>query len=106
MPPQALKTAFERLRWHNAPSFAAWQRQVADVRVQGFAVDDGNYINGVHIVASPILGADGEFRHAIVALCIREGWSSADLLQLANTVRDSALQVAEGLQLSVKSKLK
>lgn len=103
LPPRALKAQFERLRWHRAPSFEDWQQQVAAVREQGYAIDDGNYIRGVYIVAAPILGPEGEFRHAIVALCIREGWSEDSLRELAQTVRASALQVAEGLRLSVKA---
>jgi DNA-binding IclR family transcriptional regulator len=106
MAPRSLRTQFDRLRWHRAPSFEEWQAQVADVRAQGFAVDDGNYINGVYIAASPILGPEGEFRHALVVLCIKEGWSAADLQALAETVRSSAAQVAEGLRLSVKANAK
>ena len=99
LPPRSLRAQYDRLRWHRAPTFEEWQSQVADVREQGYAVDDGNYINGIYIVASPILGAEGEFRHAIVAVCIKEGWSAAQLQELAETVRGSAAQVAEGLAL-------
>lgn len=106
MPPRMIKAQFERLRWHRAPSFEEWQAQVANVRTQGYAVDDGNYINGIHIVASPILGPEGEFRHALVVLCIKEGWSEAQLQALAETVRRSAAQVAEGLRLTVKANAK
>jgi DNA-binding IclR family transcriptional regulator len=106
LPPRSLRAQYDRLRWHRAPTFEEWQSQVADVREQGYAVDDGNYINGIYIVASPILGADSEFRHAIVAVCIKEGWSPAQLQELADTVRSSAAQVAEGLRLSVKATTK
>ena len=103
MPPRVMKAQFERLRWHRAPAYEEWQAQVATVRAQGYAVDDGNYINGIYITASPILGPEGEFRHALVALCIKEGWSQNDLLGLAEIVRRGAVQVAEGLRLSVKA---
>jgi len=106
IPPRSLRAQFERLRWHRAPSFEDWQAQVANVRAQGYAVDDGNYINGIYIVASPILGPEGEFRHALVVLCIRQGWSETDLQGLAETVRRSAAQVAEGLRLSVQANAK
>ena len=102
-PPRVLKAQFERLRWHRAPSFEVWLEQVARVRETGFAIDDGNYISGIYIVAAPILGPEGEFRHAIVAVCIKEGWSEAGLKELNETVRASAAQVAEGLRLSVKA---
>jgi len=106
LPPRGLRVQFDRLRWHRAPSFEEWQAQVADVRAQGYAVDDGNYIRGVFIVAAPILGPEGEFRHAIVAVCIKEGWAEDELLALAENVRASAAQVAEGLRLTVKASVK
>jgi DNA-binding IclR family transcriptional regulator len=106
LPPRLLKAQFDRLRWHRAPAYEEWLGQVAKVREQGYAVDDGNYINGIYIVAAPILGAEGEFRHAIVAVCIKEGWGPEALRELAETVRASAAQIAEGLRLSVKAKTK
>ena len=105
-PARSLRARFDRLRWHRAPDYEEWLQQVAQVRERGYAVDDGNYINGVYIVASPILGPSGEFRHAIVALCIKEGWSAQSLVELAETVRASAGQVAEGLRLSVNAQAK
>lgn len=98
--PQLLKTKFERLNWHRAPSFTEWQKQVAAVREQGYAIDDGNHISGVNIIASPILDSDGKFRHALVSVCIREGWTEAKLRSLAAFVRKGALQIAERLPTS------
>jgi DNA-binding IclR family transcriptional regulator len=106
LPPRVMKGQFERLRWHRAPAYEEWLQQIAKVREQGYAVDDGNYINGIYIVAAPILGVEGEFRHAIVAVCIRQGWEPEELRALAETVRASAAQIAEGLRLSVKAKTK
>ena len=100
--PRVLKARFDKLRWHRAPDYEEWLAQVAAVRERGFSVDDGNYISGVYIVAAPILGTTGEFRHAIVALCIKEGWSAEALAALAETIRTTAEQVAEGLRLSVQ----
>lgn len=106
LPPRALRAQFERLRWHRPPAYEDWLSQVAQVRERGYAVDNGNYINGIYIVAAPILGVEGEFRHAIVAVCIKEGWGEDELRELAETVRASAAQIAEGLRLSVKAKTK
>lgn len=104
LPPRALKAQFERLRWHRAPAYEDWLEQVAAVREQGYAVDDGNYINGIYIVAAPVLGSGGEFRHAIVALCIKDGWTSGALQALAETVRQSAARIAEGLSVTARAK--
>lgn len=103
LPPRALRAQFERLRWHRAPPYEDWLEQVADVRRQGFAVDDGYYINGIHIIAAPILGPQGQFAHAVVALCIKAGWGAEELQALAETVRLSAGRIAEGLRLPAKA---
>lgn len=102
LPRRVLKDKFERLRWHNAPLFEEWERQVAEVRRLGYGIDDGNYLKGVCVVAAPILDKDGVFQHAIVAVFIKEGMTKANIQELANDVKTSASQVADGLRMSVK----
>jgi len=104
LPPRLLKTKFERLRWHRAPGYDAWLAEVAAVKTRGYAIDDGHYINGVTIIAAPILGPRNDFRHAIVAICIREGWSEPQLQELADMLRASANQVAERLSVNTRVK--
>ena len=54
-PPKEIEKRFRLLRWHNAPSYDAWRKEVDLVRRQGFSIDRGNYIDGVTIVAVPVL---------------------------------------------------
>ena len=65
-----IEKRFHKLRWDEPPSFEQWQREVTETRERGFAVDDGNYIAGVTVVASPVWEAGGRFSHAIVAIGI------------------------------------
>jgi hypothetical protein len=51
-------------------SLEEWRTQVKQTRAQGFAVDAGNYIAGVTVVAAPVFGARGKLGHALVALGI------------------------------------
>ncbi len=66
--PADLAARFETLRWDAAPSFTEWQAQVEQTRAQGYAVDPGNYIAGVTVLAAPVWHAAGRPSHALVAL--------------------------------------
>ena len=52
-----IEKRFRALRWHNAPTYETWRKEVDGVRRQGFSIDRGNYIAGVTIVAVPVLNA-------------------------------------------------
>src|SRR5580658_9321182 len=49
-----LETRFKTLRWDDPPTFDEWKAQVRQTRIRGFAVDRGNYISGVTVVAAPV----------------------------------------------------
>jgi DNA-binding IclR family transcriptional regulator len=67
-----LKVRFQQLKWDNRPTFAAWKREVDAVGELGYAVDKGDYINGVTIVAVPYLDASRQMTHSLVAIDISE----------------------------------
>jgi DNA-binding IclR family transcriptional regulator len=67
-PEAQIRARFETLRWEKPPTYAAWQKQVADTRARGYAVDDGNYIDGVTVLAAPVWDAPGTPSHALVAI--------------------------------------
>jgi DNA-binding IclR family transcriptional regulator len=68
--PSEIEQRFHKLRWDEPPSFDQWQREIAETRERGFAVDDGNYIAGVTVVAAPVWEAGERFNHAIVGIGI------------------------------------
>jgi len=65
-----LKARFRTLRWDEPPTFEEWKAQVAEARIQGYAVDAGNYISGVTVVSAPVWKARGQLSHALVAIGI------------------------------------
>lgn len=74
-PADDLEARFRVLRWDDPPTFAEWMKQVEETRVQGYGIDDGNYIAGVTVLAVPIWKAPrpaGECppSHALVAIGI------------------------------------
>jgi DNA-binding IclR family transcriptional regulator len=65
-----LEKRFKTLRWDAPPSLADWQQQIAHTRNVGFAVDSGNYIAGVTVIATPVAKAAARPGHALVAVGI------------------------------------
>ena len=65
-----LRERFKMLRWDEPPTFDQWKEEVRQTSTQGFAVDSGNYISGVTVVAAPVWRARGKLGHALVAIGI------------------------------------
>jgi DNA-binding IclR family transcriptional regulator len=65
-----LEARFRTLRWDEPPTFDEWKAQVGRTRAQGFAVDAGNYISGVTVVAAPVWKTRAKLSHALVAIGI------------------------------------
>jgi DNA-binding IclR family transcriptional regulator len=65
-----LEARFRTLRWDEPPTFEEWLAQVSQTRSQGFAIDAGNYISGVTVVAAPVWKTPGKLSHALVAIGI------------------------------------
>ncbi|MFV8819808.1 IclR family transcriptional regulator [Haliea sp. E17] len=84
---------FGELRWENPPDFDDWYREVRETRAQGYAVDAGNYISGVTVVAAPVWLSPGKFTHALVAL----GLGSAVQRRGLEGLSEALVSAGEGL---------
>jgi DNA-binding IclR family transcriptional regulator len=69
-PPAEVEKRFKMLRWDNPPPLTDWLEQVEQTRVHGYAVDVGNYITGVTVIAAPVLKETRSPSHALVAVGI------------------------------------
>lgn len=65
-----LHARFDTLKWDNPPTWKEWMSQVEQTRVQGFAVDKGNYISGVTVVLAPVWETPTVLSHALIAFGI------------------------------------
>lgn len=70
-PEEAIRNRFKTLRWDEPPTYESWLEQVEDARRRGYAIDDGNYISGVEVIAAPVLSKEGNPAHALIAIGIR-----------------------------------
>ena len=90
---EELQQRFRTLRWDDPPAYGEWIAQVRQVREQGFAVDAGNYIAGVTVVAAPVWKTRAQLSHALVALGIGSTLQGAGLPAL----QEALLAAAEAL---------
>ena len=60
------------------------------MRRQGFSIDRGNYIDGVTIVAVPVLNSRGTISHTLAAVGLGSQLDRTTALALARDMRDAA----------------
>lgn len=70
VPEEEMEEKFNALRWDEPPTYSEWQEQVEATRKRGFAVDEGNYISGVTVIAAPVWKSRDTLSHALVAIGI------------------------------------
>jgi DNA-binding IclR family transcriptional regulator len=96
-PQKEIEKRFRLLRWHNAPSYDAWRKEVDLVRRQGFSIDRGNYIDGVTIVAVPVLNTQGTISHTLAAVGLGSQLDRAKSLALARDMDVAAREITAQL---------
>ncbi|MEO5586981.1 MAG: IclR family transcriptional regulator C-terminal domain-containing protein [Novosphingobium sp.] len=101
-PEAELEARFAKLRWEEPPTFAEWQEQVAQTKVQGFGIDEGNYIAGVTVLAAPVWrtptsNTRGRPSHALVAIGIGAALKRNGLEELSAALVTAAAMVTQQL---------
>lgn len=96
-PEAKLEAQFKKLRWDEPPTFDEWQAQVDQTRAQGVALDAGNYISGVTVVAAPVWRARAKLSHALVAIGISSAVKRAGLAPLQDAMRSAAQTLSNQL---------
>jgi DNA-binding IclR family transcriptional regulator len=90
-----IERRFRALRWQQAPTFDAWKKEVEAVKRKGFSIDRGNYINGVTVMAVPLLGMRNGVIHALVAAGLADQLDKARTVALAEDMRKEAEKISE-----------
>jgi DNA-binding IclR family transcriptional regulator len=92
-----LEARFKALRWDEPPTLDEWKAQVSQTRVRGFAVDAGNYISGVTVVAAPVWKTRANLSHALVAIGIGSALKRVGLAELQDTLLSAAKALSNQL---------
>lgn len=96
-PEDEIRERFLSLRWDDPPSFEEWKQQVEETRQRGFAVDDGNYISGVTVVAAPVGKSRDKPSHALVATGISSALKRNGIEALQNALLKAAASLSDQL---------
>ncbi len=89
----ALERAFRTLRWDRPPAWNAWRAEVEATRSNGYAVDEGNYIRGLTVIAAPVRDGAGAVSHVVVVVGVSEQLEQIGVEALGNELKT----IAEGL---------
>jgi DNA-binding IclR family transcriptional regulator len=92
-----LEARFKTLHWDEPPTFDEWKAQVRQTRSQGFAIDEGNYIAGVTVVAAPVWKTRAKLSHALVAIGIGSALRRAGLPALQDALVSGANKLSNQL---------
>lgn len=91
----AIRKRFDALRWDEPPGFELWSAQIAETRVRGWAIDEGNYIAGVTVIAAPVWKAPGTPGHALVAVGLGSAVKRVGAEALATALTDAGRSLSE-----------
>ena len=92
-----IERCFRTLRWQDPPDIDAWRKDLTKVRKRGYAIDRGNYISGVAVLAVPVFNKRQEVTHTLVAAGVAEQLDNARCLAIANDMRGEADQLSDRL---------
>ncbi|MEJ1974916.1 MAG: helix-turn-helix domain-containing protein [Acetobacteraceae bacterium] len=70
LPPGELRRRFATLRWQTAPTFDAYQAEVAQAGERGWAIDDGQLYRGLQTVAAIVQDQNRQPRFGISGITI------------------------------------
>ena len=88
-----LRTAFRAIRWDGPLSFEAYWRQVQFAAQNGYAVDDGNFSQGIMAVAAPVFDKEGALALSVSAVMFRGQYDQAGVEKLGEELRKYGSQL-------------
>jgi DNA-binding IclR family transcriptional regulator len=95
-PKAEIEARFAKLRWDNPPTLVAWREEVRAAQTAGYAVDDGQYIRGVSIVAAPVRMPNGSI-NALVVVGVSEQMRRVGLTTIGENLHARAIRVSRAL---------
>lgn len=88
-----IKREFSALRWQDPPSFSTWLEEVEMVPQNKYAIDKGNFIRGVTVIAAPIVSPSAEVDHLVTCVAVQEQLTETRIEQLIAEVVAGAADI-------------
>ncbi len=90
-----IERRFRTLRWDDPPGLKQWRADIETARRVGYAVDEGNYIHGVTIIAAPVLSG-GSVSRVVVAVGLTEQLRRVGVAKIAEELHGIAAELSTG----------
>lgn len=90
-----LRKKFNAIQWDCAPKFADWRKEVEQARERGWSVDRDNFMNGITVVAVPVLSRSGTLTHTLVAVGLTAHLNDKATTEIARVMRQEATEIKE-----------
>lgn len=102
-----LKKRFGKLRWDHPPEIDTWLEEIEQTKLVGHAVDWGNYMRGVVVIAVPVFGSDEKLLGCITTVDFREQMSDERLNAIIASMKVAASQIGwmRGSQAAASSRI-
>jgi DNA-binding IclR family transcriptional regulator len=97
LPANELRRRFAALRWQDAPTFEAYQADVARAAEQGWAIDDGRLYRGLQMVAAIVRDQNRQPRLGISGITITGQHDPAMLAVLGRDLVQVTSYIGESL---------
>ncbi|GGC02482.1 transcriptional regulator [Novosphingobium endophyticum] len=78
------------LKWASAPPLSRYLGEVRRAAVAGYAVDDGDFLQGITSVATPLISREGSITHCIAATTFKGHLDTAGLKRLGEAVKKAS----------------
>ena len=91
-----IKARFGKLRWDVPPTLAAWRAEVRATQLAGYAIDEGQYIRGVSIIAAPVRMPNGSI-NAMVVVGVSEQMRQIGLTKMGEELHTRATRLSRTL---------
>jgi DNA-binding IclR family transcriptional regulator len=90
IPESELAQSIGALKWHDTPKFDRYLSDVRHAAVNGYAIDDGDFLLGITSIAAPVISREGALSHCIAATTFKGRFNREELRQLGVAVRKAA----------------
>jgi DNA-binding IclR family transcriptional regulator len=90
IPESDLADSIQRLHWHSLPKFDRYLTDVRSAAVNGYAIDDGDFLLGITSIAAPVTSREGMLTHCIAATTFKGRFDREELRTLGRAVRAAA----------------
>ncbi len=90
IPEAEIAKTISGFKWYQPPTLSKYLAEVRQAAVNGFAIDDGDYLQGLASVASPVLSREGALTHCIAATTFTGRYDAKGLRALGLSVKKAA----------------